>query len=244
VVDAAMRAAELASRGGEGRLQNLFTMWDLLTVLGRIDTPSSRSALVGFLTRAYPPDEDEPYPGEYFVPYTCTVHSYAIDALEECRGGADPAVVSGLLQAGAELTARTGSWDHVADSDLPKMYVLARRFGGRIPLPPELAVKMISNIAGDEVCLGIAYDYKDEIPAWPSGLQCAFWWFYGAQVANVRGDAQALPFFAASVLAKPSPDASAWGKFPGAARTPGEATRLARQYPLPVAFRPGPPRRA
>lgn len=242
VVDATMQAADRVSRGGEGRLESLFTMRDLMTVLGRIDTASSRSELVGFLTRAYP--QDETYPGESDHPYTCTVHSYAIDALDECRGGADPAVLSGLLRAAAELTARTGSWDHTADSDLPKLYVLARRFGGRIPLPPEMAVKMISNSGGDEGRLGIAYDYKDEIPAWPSGLQCSFWWFYGVQVANARGDAQAMPFFAASLLANPSPDAAAWGKFSGVARSPGEAKRLARQYPLPDAFHPGPPRRA
>jgi hypothetical protein len=153
-------------------------------------------------------------------------------------------VLSGLLRAAAELTARTGSWEHTAPSDLPRLYVLARRFGGRISLPPELAVKMISNSAGDEVQLGIAYDYKGEIPAWPRGLQCSFWWFYGVQVANARGDAQALPFFAASVLANPSPDAAAWGKFSGVARSPGEAKTLARMHPLPDAFRPGPLRRA
>lgn len=91
---------------------------------------------------------------------------------------------------------------------------------------------MTPSLSGPEELLGIIDDFKDDIPAWPTGIQSAFWWFYGHQVEKP----EALPCYAASLLANPGKDSAAWSKFPGVPRSASEARTLARKYPLPERF--------
>lgn len=239
-----MQAMDRASHDGEHRFPTSWAIRDLMTILGRIDSPRSRSELVGFLTKALPEDQpDQEYHRKawgtaMYVPYYNFIHGNAIDALGECKGGEDPDVLSGLLLAATQRLAETGQWVHWSNRHLPRMYFLARRFGGRIPLSPAQVVGMTSDLSGPEELLGIIDDFKDEIPAWPTGVQCSFWWFYGHQVENAQGKPEALPCYAASLLANPGKDAAAWSKFPGVSRSASEARTLARKHPLPERFRP------
>jgi hypothetical protein len=109
---------------------------------------------------------------------------------------------------------------------------LVKKLGGRIRLSEEEAVKFISNSFLDEQQLSIIDDFKSDILQWTSGRRSAFFWFYGGRVESVRGEKAALPYFAASVLANPSPEAAAWSKFPNIAPSVQNAKALAAKYPL------------
>jgi Protein of unknown function (DUF2510) len=211
-IDAAiMQALDRVSLDDEDYLPTLFAVRELMTVLATIDTSGSRSELVAFLNRTLP---------------VGVVYDYAIEALGECKDK-DPDVLAGLI------LAATGPCVASRRENLPKLCVLARRFGGRIPLSAEQAVRMVSDLRSNEETLGIINDFADEIPTWPRGHQCSFYWFYGHRVDDVRGRPAALPYFAASVLANPSADSAAWSKFPGVEPSPRKAAELAHAHPLP-----------
>jgi hypothetical protein len=75
--------------------------------------------------------------------------------------------------------------------------------------------------------------YRDVIKNWSAFHRRSYYWWIGIGVENSQGLDAALPFYAASVQANPSPDAGAWTKFRGIQRTQDKANQLARQYPLP-----------
>jgi len=129
VTKAIMGAIEQAARGGEDRLPTMFAIRDLMTVLARIDTPRSRSELVAFLNRSYPEDQEKPRPGETPYPYWYGVQDCAIAALGQCGQCHDPEAVEGLRAAAANGLAYREQFG--------KVYLLARKFGGRIPLSVE-----------------------------------------------------------------------------------------------------------
>jgi hypothetical protein len=90
--------------------------------------------------------------------------------------------------------------------------------------------------AGQEA-LQVISDFVKGIPGWPGGRQSTFFWFYGARVKRVKGEAAALPYYAASMLANPSRESAAWTKFPGKTPSASEAKNLAQKYPLPEPFK-------
>lgn len=243
IVKAITQAIHRACHDGEHRTPTLWAIGDLMTILGRIDSPTSRSHLVGFLSGSLPEDQPD---WEYhhkvwetatYVPYYLSVHDGAIGALEECGEGDYPDLLPGLSSAMTQLSSHSGQWE-VNSRNIPlRLYLLARRFGRRIPVSPEQAVKMVSDSWPDEeefgIIEGVINDFYDEIPNWPRGQQCAFYWFYGSRVDVVRGRPAALPYFAASVLANPSADSAAWSKFPGVEPSKKTAVKLAGAHPLP-----------
>lgn len=147
-----------------------------------------------------------------------------IEALPRCSGSAD--LVEGLIQAANGPRAR-----YIAD-----LYLLVRKFDGHMPVSAEQAIKIVQNMPSTEEALQVIDDFAKEIPKWPSSSRCSFFWFYGIRVAAVKSDREALPYFAASVLANPGQAAAAWSKFPGTTPSASEAKKLAKKYPLPEPF--------
>lgn len=141
IVKAITQAIDRASHDGEHRIPTSWAIRDLMTILGRIDSPRSRSELVGFLSGALPEDQpDKEYHQKawrtaMYVPYYVFIHGDAIGGLEECREGDDPDVLSGLLLAATQLLAKAGQWVHWANRNLPEMYFLARRLAGEFLCP-------------------------------------------------------------------------------------------------------------
>lgn len=162
------------------------------------------------------------------------MYSDFIDAIARC-GNAD--LVPGLIQAA------NGPCIRYRSENLVDLYLLARKLGGRIPVSADQAVKIASDLPFEDEALRVIDDFAKDIPNWPSGRRCAFFWFYGIRVEDVKGKAKALPYFAASVLANPSQDTAAWSKFPGTTPSSSEASKFARKYPLPEPFNPPSPKK-
>jgi HEAT repeat protein len=185
---------------------------DCVMVLGAIDTPGSRAELSKLL------NADLPYLG-FYTP--------VISALEMCKPPC-----SDLLPGVA--AAASGPCVAHRRENLGELCRLAHRMGGQIPLTAEQTVKMFKDSTG-EYALEFIGDYDQGVGGWPEGLRCAFFWFYGVKVEHARGIADAMPYYAASVLANPSSEAAAWSKFAGESPSKATAARLAGTYPLPTA---------
>ena len=185
---------------------------DCLMILGAIDTPGSRAELVNLLST------DLPYSGFY---------EPVIKALGICKPPYADLLPGIVAAANGPCVAHRGA-------NLGELCRLARTMGARIPLAPDQTVKMLKDSTG-EYALEFIDDYVQGIDGWPAGLRCAFFWFYGVRVEHARSIADAMPYYAASVLANPSPDAAAWSKFAGESPSPATAERLAHTYPLPAA---------
>ena len=207
-----MRAHADAEQMSHEQFALYWAVEDCVTILGVIDTPTSRVELVKLL------NADLPYQG-FYTP--------VVSALGMCKPPwAD-------LLPGVAGAANGPCVAHRREN-LGELCRLAHRMGGRIPLTPEQTVKMFKDSTG-EYALEFIGDYDQGVAGWPGGLRCAFYWFYGVKAENSRGVAGAMPYYAASVLANHSPDAAAWSKFAGETPSRKTAERLARAYPLPTA---------
>ncbi len=207
-----MRAYIEAEDLSHEKTASYWAVEDCLMILGAIDTPGSRAELVNLL------NTDLPYSGFY---------EPVIKALGICKPPYADLLPGIVAAANGPCVAHRGA-------NLGELCRLARTMGARIPLAPEQTVKMLKDSTG-EYALEFIGDYVQGIDGWPAGLRCAFFWFYGVRVEHARSIADAMPYYAASVLANPSPDAAAWSKFSGESPSPATAERLARTYPLPTA---------
>jgi hypothetical protein len=193
----------------------IFGIETAVQLLADLDTDLSTSALLDLLNTAGQPR---------------FIYGEIVDALASCSSAglaARPDVIPALIQAanGPAVSARR--------ENLRSLYLLARKLGKRIPVTAEQAVRIASDLPASEDDLTVYEDFTDQVPRWPAGSRCAFFWYYGNRVERVRGSMSGLPYFAASVLANPGQNSAAWAKFPHVKPSARQAATLARTYPLP-----------
>src|SRR5664280_1597582 len=185
-----------------------------IRLLAELNTRLSRSGLLKLLNTSWPPNVGT------------SIYRFIFQARASSRD-AGTEVIPALIEA-ANGPAVQQRRENIVD-----IYLLARKLGGRIPVSAGQAVEIAAGLTFNEEALQVIDDFLVDMVNWPSGRRAAFFWFYGIRVATVRGKANSLPYFAASVLADPGKDAVAWSKLPGVTRSAQEAVKLTRKYPLP-----------